>query len=164
LAIPNLQFSHFIKTPPSLRFSLVRQFSPGVVAKISPECYQGLAMVSCTEDKRFNILTTMCSIQQTLVVVIAHWFLVWTTNGRLIGAMVRILAYYARGRGFDSRTVQIFVCINMSVCIGSGRFLCIVCMYLQKKYISMYIYPLSRTHNTSLVSLAYFGLDKCKCV
>jgi hypothetical protein len=26
----------------------------------------------------------------------------------------------------------------------------------------MYIYPLSRIHNTSLIS-AYFGLDKCEC-
>jgi ABC-type transporter Mla MlaB component len=38
------------------------------------------------------------------------------------GAMVGILAYYARGRGFDSRTVQTFVSMNMSVCIGSGCF------------------------------------------
>jgi class 3 adenylate cyclase len=45
------------------------------------------------------------------------------TFRRPIGAMIRILAYCARGRGFDSRTVQIFVCMNMSVCIGSGRFL-----------------------------------------
>jgi hypothetical protein len=32
-------------------------------------------------------------------------------------------------------------------------------MYVESKYISMYIYPLSRIHNTSLVS-AYFGVDK----
>jgi hypothetical protein len=32
--------------------------------------------------------------------------------------VVGILAYYARGRGFDSRTVQTFVCMNMSVCTG----------------------------------------------
>jgi hypothetical protein len=38
------------------------------------------------------------------------------------GVVVGILAYYARGRGFDSRTVQTFVCMNMSVCIGSGCF------------------------------------------
>jgi hypothetical protein len=44
-----------------------------------------------------------------------------------------ILAYSARGRGFDSRTVQIFVYMNMSVCIRSGRFPSVVCMYLQKK-------------------------------
>jgi hypothetical protein len=30
---------------------------------------------------------------------------------------------YARGRRFDPRTVRTFVCMNMSVCIGSGRFL-----------------------------------------
>jgi hypothetical protein len=33
------------------------------------------------------------------------------------GVVVRILAYYAKGRGFDSRTVQTFVCMNMSVCV-----------------------------------------------
>jgi hypothetical protein len=72
-------------------------------------------------------------------------------------------AYCAKGRGFDPRTVQTFVCMDMSVCIGSGCFLCITCMYLQKKkYISMYIYPLSRIHNTSLTS-AYSGLDKREC-
>jgi hypothetical protein len=38
------------------------------------------------------------------------------------GVMVGILAYYAKGRGFDCRTVQTFVCMNMSVCIGSGCF------------------------------------------
>jgi hypothetical protein len=49
------------------------------------------------------------------------------------GVVVRILAYYARGRGFDSRTVQTFVCMNMSVCIRSVFTL--GCMYLQKKCI-----------------------------
>jgi hypothetical protein len=29
-------------------------------------------------------------------------------------------AYCSRGRGFDLFTVQTFVCMNMSVCIGSG--------------------------------------------
>jgi hypothetical protein len=53
--------------------------------------------------------------------------------------------------------------MNMTVCIRSGRFLCVVCIYLQKKmYISIYIYPLSRIHNTSLMS-ANFGLDKREC-
>jgi hypothetical protein len=33
--------------------------------------------------------------------------------------MVRIHAYCARGRGFDPRTVQTFVRMNMSVCIVS---------------------------------------------
>jgi hypothetical protein len=41
-----------------------------------------------------------------------------------IGVVVWILAHYARGCGFDSRTMQTFVCMNMSVCIGSG-----VCIY-----------------------------------
>jgi hypothetical protein len=31
------------------------------------------------------------------------------------GVVVGILAYYARGRGFDSRTAQTFVCMNKSV-------------------------------------------------
>jgi hypothetical protein len=39
--------------------------------------------------------------------------------------VVGILAYYAGGHGFDSRTVQTFVCMNISVC-----------MYLQKKIYS----------------------------
>jgi hypothetical protein len=34
--------------------------------------------------------------------------------------VVGILAYYARGREFNSRTVQTFVCRNISVSIGSG--------------------------------------------
>jgi hypothetical protein len=38
-------------------------------------------------------------------------------------------------------------------------------MYLQKKYIQVYINPLSRIHSTSLIS-AHFGLDsrECKCL
>jgi hypothetical protein len=66
---------------------------------------------------------------------------------------IGILAYYARGRGYDSRTVQTFVCMNMSVCIESECFH--VCIFN----------PLSRIHNTSLIS-AYFGLDsrECKCL
>jgi hypothetical protein len=79
-----------------------------------------------------------------------------------IGAMVRILACCARCRGFDTRTVQTFVCMIMPVYFGSGRFLYVVCMYIQKKYIRMYISPLSRIHNTSFVS-AYHGLDKREC-
>jgi hypothetical protein len=42
-------------------------------------------------------------------------------DGRF-GVLVGILACYARGRGFDSRRLQTFVCMNMSVCIGSGCF------------------------------------------
>jgi hypothetical protein len=52
---------------------------------------------------------------------------------------------------------------NMSVCIGSGRFLCVVCMYFKKKSISTYINLFYRIHYTSLVS-AYFGLDKRECL
>jgi hypothetical protein len=37
-------------------------------------------------------------------------------DGRF-GVVLGILAYYARDRGFDPRTVQTFVCLNMSVCI-----------------------------------------------
>jgi hypothetical protein len=44
-------------------------------------------------------------------------------NDGRFGVVVGILAYYARGRGFNSRTVQTFVmCMSMSVCIGSGCF------------------------------------------
>jgi hypothetical protein len=35
------------------------------------------------------------------------------------GAAVGIFAYYSRGHGFDSRTVQTFVCMNMFV-MGLG--------------------------------------------
>jgi hypothetical protein len=42
-------------------------------------------------------------------------------DGRF-GVVVGILAYYARGRGFDSSTVQIIVCMNMYICTGSGCF------------------------------------------
>jgi hypothetical protein len=91
-------------------------------------------------------------------------------NLRPIGAMVRILAYCARGRKFDSRTVQTFVCMHISVCIESGRFLCLyietyilyVCIY-KKKYISTCFYPFHRIYNISLVS-AYYGLDKRECL
>jgi hypothetical protein len=50
-------------------------------------------------------------------------------DGRF-GVVVGILAYYARGRGFDCCTVQTFVCMNMSVYIGSG------CFYVQ--YVCIY--------------------------
>jgi hypothetical protein len=36
-------------------------------------------------------------------------------DGRF-GVVVGILAHNAKGRGFDSRTVQTFVCMNMSLC------------------------------------------------
>jgi hypothetical protein len=43
-------------------------------------------------------------------------------DGDGCGVVVGIVAYYTRGRGFDSRTVETFVCMNKSVCIGSGCF------------------------------------------
>jgi hypothetical protein len=52
-------------------------------------------------------------------------------DGRF-GVVVGILAYYARGRKFDSRTVQTF-CVHENVCLyWVWVFLCIICMYLQK--------------------------------
>jgi hypothetical protein len=74
-----------------------------------------------------------------------------------------ILAYYPRGRGFDSRTVQIFVCMYMSI-LGLG-----VSMYLYNMNVFVKIMfnvcnnPLSRIHNTSLIS-SYFGQDSRECV
>jgi hypothetical protein len=47
---------------------------------------------------------------------------IYNFDGRF-GVVMGILAYYARGRGFNSRTVQTFVCMNMSVCIGLGIFM-----------------------------------------
>jgi hypothetical protein len=41
--------------------------------------------------------------------------------GRL-GVVVGLLTYNAKGRWFDSRTVQTFLCMNMSIYIGSGCF------------------------------------------
>jgi hypothetical protein len=49
------------------------------------------------------------------------------------GVVVGILAYHARGRGFDSRTVQLLVRMNMSVCIGSG------CFYVYKYVFIRYL-------------------------
>jgi hypothetical protein len=43
-------------------------------------------------------------------------------NDGRFGVVVGILGYYARGRGFNSRRMQTFVCMNMSVCIGSEYF------------------------------------------
>jgi hypothetical protein len=58
------------------------------------------------------------------------------------------------------------ICVHEHVCLYS---VCVFSMYsmyvFANKGISMYIYPLSRIHNTSLVS-AYFGLDtrECECI
>jgi hypothetical protein len=61
-----------------------------------------------------------------------YLIITYTYNDGRCGIVVGILDYYARGRGFDSRTVQTFMCMNMPVCIESG-FLCIICMYLGTK-------------------------------
>jgi hypothetical protein len=45
------------------------------------------------------------------------------------GVVGFILACYARGRWFDSRTVQTLLCLNLSVCIGSG------CLYHFNMYV-----------------------------
>jgi hypothetical protein len=62
------------------------------------------------------------------------WFIFDDDDGRC-GVVVGILAYYARGRGFDSRTVQTFVCMRTCLFVlGLGLHL-----HLQKKmYRSMY--------------------------
>jgi hypothetical protein len=85
-------------------------------------------------------------IQCALLVIIAQLVIVFRSeldgcamyDGRC-GVVVKILDHYAKGRGFDSRTVQTFVCMNMSACIGYGCFS--ICMYLQKK---VYKYVLIR--------------------
>jgi hypothetical protein len=65
------------------------------------------------------------------------------------------------------------ICVHENVCLyWVWVFLCIICMYLQKKCVYGYIFlcvmdsrSLSRIHNTNLIS-AYFGLDsrECKCL
>jgi hypothetical protein len=58
-------------------------------------------------------------------------------DGRF-GVVVVILAYYARGRGFDSRSVQTFVCMNMSV-LGLGVSMYNMYVLTKKMYRSMYL-------------------------
>jgi hypothetical protein len=49
--------------------------------------------------------------------------------------VVCIIACYVKGRGFDSRTIRKFVCMNMSVCIESQ------CSYVYiHTYISLTLY------------------------
>jgi hypothetical protein len=63
-------------------------------------------------------------------------------------------AYCAKGREFDPRTVATFVCMNMSVCIGSECFLCVLWYVFTKKKGYKYVY-LSSIHNTSLMCLLW---------
>jgi hypothetical protein len=44
------------------------------------------------------------------------------------------LCRYPRGHGFDSLTIQTFVCMNMSVCMRSGCFL-----YVTQKNVYRYV-------------------------
>jgi hypothetical protein len=55
------------------------------------------------------------------------YFMAYWDDDRL-GVFARILSYYARVHGFDPCTVQTFVCMNMSIFIKSGCFLCIIIM------------------------------------
>jgi hypothetical protein len=55
------------------------------------------------------------------------------------GVVVGILAYYARGRRFDSLTVKTYVCMNMSVYIGFGVSMYNTYVFTKKVYISMYL-------------------------
>jgi hypothetical protein len=68
------------------------------------------------------------------------WSRLHTYAGRF--GVVGILAYYARDRGFDFRTVQTFVCMNMSVCLyGSGYFY-VECIYKKNVYKYVFIHYL----------------------
>jgi hypothetical protein len=67
-----------------------------------------------------------------------------TKNGRR-GVVVGILAYYARGRGFDSRTVQTVECMNMSVCIGSGYFYVFTKKNVYKYILIRYLESITQT-------------------
>jgi hypothetical protein len=62
--------------------------------------------------------------------------ILFISDGRC-GVVVGILAYYARGRGFDSHTVQTFVCMTMSVLLGLGVSINTICIY--KKYVYKYV-------------------------
>jgi hypothetical protein len=55
------------------------------------------------------------------------------------GVVEGILAYYRRGRGFDSRAV--LICVHEHVCLyWVWVFLCIICMHLQKKNLCKYVF------------------------
>jgi hypothetical protein len=79
-------------------------------------CFYDRAKVTKTE--RGATLLSLLSTHKTHVVPGKPKVII-ILDGRL-GVLVGILAYYVRGRGFDSRTVQTFVCMNISVCMGSG--------------------------------------------
>jgi hypothetical protein len=47
--------------------------------------------------------------------------MIFEIDGRC-GGVVGILAYHARGRGFDSHTAQTFVCINIVLGLGVSMY------------------------------------------
>jgi hypothetical protein len=75
----------------------------------------------------------------------------YSSDGRS-GVVVGILAYYARGHRFDFRTVQTFVCTNMSVCIGSGC-LCKTCIYKKKYVFILYIESITQAYMRNLMTV-----------
>jgi hypothetical protein len=92
-----------------------------------------------------------------------HNRIVISIDGRC-GVVVGLLAFYARGRGYDSRTVQTFMCMNMSVCIGSGCFNVYVCIY--KKNVYKYLLIRYLESITQAFQVLTFGLvsRECKCL
>jgi hypothetical protein len=122
-----------------------------------------LILAYCARGPGFDhhtVQTILCMKLFVLVLVVIksgsflyYVGICWFFDGRL-GVVVGILAYYVRGRGFDSRTMLIFVCMNISLCIGSGCFY--VCFY-KKIHTKVCIYPLSKIHNTNPTN-AYFDL------
>jgi hypothetical protein len=71
------------------------------------------------------------------------------------GPNTRLLRKRSRVRFTHSTNI----CVHEHVCLVWALSMYIMYVFTKKKYISMYIYPLSRIHNTSLIS-AYCGLDK----
>jgi hypothetical protein len=78
------------------------------------------------------------------------------TTEWLSGLNTRLLRKRSRVRFPHSTNI----CLHEHVCLyWVWVFLCIICRYEQKKFISMSIYPLSRIHNTCFTS-AYVGIDR----
>jgi hypothetical protein len=109
---------------------------------------------TCKEEQCNSLLTIF--LNTIIIIIIISLFL--TTDWRN-GLNTRLLRKRSRVRLPHSTNI----CVHEYVCLYCVWTFSILCMYLQKKkYINMYIYPLSRIHNTSFVS-AYFGLDKRGC-
>jgi hypothetical protein len=63
---------------------------------------------------------------------------------------------YATGRELHPRTAQTFVCMNMSVCVGSGCFLCIILVFTKKVYKYLLIMRYLASITQALQVLTYF--------